>query len=978
MMTMTMTIPKNQHQLLPLLLVACVATTTSALGGAAKDDASQQQQLRHASSSTELSNKNDKNRKLQFPDFGLDLGNLDLENFDWDNFDLENFDFGNIDLQSINWSDLFGPDLDLDNICPIIEGISGIGQAFGIAGDCQCDGTVQDGLTVGCAFEEECVEPWVCGSIGLNVTLGETAGSSITADVCVDVVGSIPEICYGYSLSTAVDDTTPATQSCEATYDGHACICEIENSCLLINCGEFLPGAVMDTCQVVDHLATEVDASNLLPRFQVFDPNFQLGDFDIDWAALDWQNLDWRNFDLDTFWDNFDLNVENDDGVRNNTVAWTDIFGFDFDTVAICPALEQLAGLGAAFGIAGGCACEGSLTEGLAIGCSFADQCVDDLPCATVGFNVSLGETPGAFFTDICVDVDDGTYPEICYGYDLSAVPGSDVSQSCKATYGVDACRCQIDENSCMLIDCSDYLDGAVMDTCQYLGTTQSEADAAAFVPRFQVFDPNYQRDFGDLLDWTNIDWGNVDWQNFDLDSLFNQTDFANAEWSDIFGLDFDTTSVCPILEQFAGLGEEFGIAGGCACDGSLTEGLGIDCTFADQCLITDPTMVCGSVDFKLSLGQTPGAYSTDICVDLTDGEYPEICYSYDLSLMDSTISQSCEASYDGKACSCEIVDSCLTIDCTAYLPGAVMDSCQYLGGALQTGVDAANFLPRLQVLDPNFELNFDEVNWMNLDWANLDWRNFDVDSLWNHSDWANTEWNDIFDVDVDTSTICPVLEQFAGVGEEFGIAGGCACSGDSVSGLGLDCSFEEVCADDDLCGSTSLTFGFDGLGSISGEACVDFSEDQHPTTCFSYAIPLADQMTAPTCAATYGGAACICTIDEDFCVSIDCSDHDENAVTNTCSQVPTSWNTAEDASALVPRFSLATDDGETTDGTIQPGNGSVDDGETTDGTIQPGNGSVDNNPGSTDALNGSSGVGFARSSLILTVLGIGSIALLL
>eukprot|EP00339_Tiarina_fusa_P000905 CAMPEP_0117082806 /NCGR_PEP_ID=MMETSP0472-20121206/58317_1 /TAXON_ID=693140 ORGANISM="Tiarina fusus, Strain LIS" /NCGR_SAMPLE_ID=MMETSP0472 /ASSEMBLY_ACC=CAM_ASM_000603 /LENGTH=979 /DNA_ID=CAMNT_0004811205 /DNA_START=157 /DNA_END=3096 /DNA_ORIENTATION=+ len=979
-----MKIQKN-HRTVPLL-VALAAALAAAHTVDAKEQDNHHNKLRHVvdTSSREITNNNENNdenhRKLQFPDLGIDLGNLDLGdlgNFDWSQIDFENFDWSNIDLSTFNWGDLFGSDggnLDLDNICPIIEGLIGIGQEFGIAGGCGCDGDFTNGLSVSCAFEDECVEPWVCGSIGLNVTLGEAAGS-IAADVCVDLVGPIPEICYGYNLNEA--DST-ITQTCTASYDGNQCVCEISDSCLKIDCGLYLPGAVMDTCQVVDQLATEADAANLVPRFQVFDPDFLISEIDIDWSTLDWANLDWENFDLESFWNNFDLDAF-------NSTSWSDIFGFDFDTASICPALEQLAGLGEAFGIAGGCTCEGTLMSGLEIDCSFENQCAENLPdCATVGFNVSLGETPGAFSTDVCVDL--GTYPEICYKYDyITSADGAEITQSCEATYDNNECICEIDsENYCMLIDCGQFLPGAVMDTCQpLLAMTSSSGGAAtttvtqtlqaenavAFIPRFQVFEPDFQFDFGQDFDFTNLDWANLDLANFDLEGLFNQTDFATTEWGEIFGaINFETAAFCPLLEQFAGLGQDFGIVGGCTCEGSLNEGLGINCNFEDQCApaADDGIAACGSIDFGMSLGQTPGTYSTNICVELSDGVYPEVCYTYDLMTAadGSTIAQSCTATYDDNMCGCEIDEnSCMLIDCGNYLPGAVMDTCQYLGAdaTLQFGADAANFLPRFQVLDPNFEVNFEEVDWMSIDWTNLDWQNFDVDSLWNHSDWANTEWSDIFSADVDADSICPLLEHFAGVGAEFGIDGGCACSGDSVGGLGLDCSFQDVCVDGEetLCGSTTLGFDFDGLGAIVGEACVDFSGDEHPITCFKYSVPLADEMTAPTCEATYGGDGCDCAIDENFCVSIDCSDYNGNAVTSTCSQVLTSWNTAADATVLVPRFSLAADDGETSNGGTPPGNDGLQGGDT-------------------DALNNGSSASLARKSLVLAMVCIGSIALLL
>ena len=103
-----------------------------------------------------------------------------------------------------------------------------------------------------------------------------------------------------------------------------------------------------------------------------------------------------------------------------------------------------------------------------------------------------------------------------------------------------------------------------------------------------------------------------------------------NTDWSDIFNgqQQWDTPVLCPIVERLAGIGESFGIAGGCECTGTVSDGLGIQCDFADECINGDPNTACGSLDFDMSLGERPGSFSTNICVDnLFDGAYPEICY---------------------------------------------------------------------------------------------------------------------------------------------------------------------------------------------------------------------------------------------------------------------------------------------------------------------------------------------------------------
>ena len=718
---------------------------------------------------------------------------------------------------------------------------------------------------------------------------------------------------------------------------------------------------------------------------------------------IDWDNMDWSQLN---FLD--DLNLDDLD--------WSTFFGFlgvDNETspilenFEICPMIESLVGIGQAFGIAGDCTCEGSIADGMSVECQFDDQCIQPMVCGSVSFNVTLGQNVGGMVTDVCVDLaGESTLPEICYGYELSMLPDSNYEQSCTASYGGpnNQCICEMTDG-CFYINCEQYLPGAVMDTCQTapqlpqqpIGTTASSSrlqtadDAKELFPQFKMFEPDFELNF-DFIDWNSMDWENVDWSNFDFgDLVWNTTsgDFWDGinmddiKWGDMFGgFDFDITAICPALEQFAGIGQSFGVAGGCTCNGDLAEGLGIDCNFENECVSDNynSSMLpyCGSVDMDVSFGQVPNTYSTNVCAQLssTDGDdsYPEICYSYTMSMVDSSISLSCVATYGDTECSsCTIENFCMSMDCNNVLPGAAMDSCQHLDDVFMVDTSSDNnkavgagLMPRLQIFEPDFELDFGEIDWMSVDWENMDWPNFDMDSLWNHSNWDSTEWRDIFDINVDATMICPVLENLAGMGEEFGIAGGCACAGDSTSGLDLDCSFEEVCTDnndDSLCGSTDITFEFDDLGSIAGEACVDFAGDDHPNTCFSYNIPLADPNTLPECAATYGEAACGCTIDENFCVSIDCSAYDSAAVTDTCQTL--SWDTSDDVITFIPRFAQKSS---VTDG------GADDDVDETKPTEQEG---VQDNVSNAVTDNSSVGGSLFRS-LFVTTLGIWSALLLL
>jgi len=56
--------------------------------------------------------------------------------------------------------------------------------------------------------------------------------------------------------------------------------------------------------------------------------------------------------------------------------------------------------------------------------------------------------------------------------------------------------------------------------------------------------------------------------------------------------------------------------------------------------------------------------------------------------------------------------------------------------------------------------------------------------------------------------------------------------------------------------------------------------------TCYSYLIPVADQSTPRECGATYGEGNFRCTMDEKFCMSVDCTDFEPLALTDKCQMV--------------------------------------------------------------------------------------------
>jgi hypothetical protein len=601
-------------------------------------------------------------------------------------------------------------------------------------------------------------------------------------------------------------------------------------------------------------------------------PDFGWGD----WGDMDWDNFDFENFD----WANMNWG----DG------AWDDFLGnLDGEIFDVCPILESAIGMGQSFGLAGDCSCEGDMGTGLSIQCAFEDECVEDSEiCGAVSLNFTFGDENGTVSTSTCVDVENSV-KQICYTYGIDMT--DTLEQTCTATYGGDGCTCKF-QGFCLHVDCGAYLPGAVTSTCQEPEIQQDE-DVTTWIPRFKIFEPDYTGLAFEDIDVNNIDWMNFDWENFD----FSTVEWGNRGWEDLFAdQNFDNLSICPILESAISLGESFGIAAECTCYGAMTSGMSIACKF-DECI--DDTEICGSVDVNFSFDDL-GSVSAGTCFDLDNDEYRQICFVYEIPMADFSAT-TCSASYGGEACDCEIQDFCLSVDCSKYLPGLKMDTCQNI--EIKDEEDTTTFVPRFAIFDEAFEgYSFEDIDWQKLDWQNLDWENFSLDQVnWENTDLAATTWKDIFSDDMSDGLVCPVLRRVIDMSEEFGIAGDCSCDEGTEGGFNINCSFQDQCTDENICGSVDLKFGFDNVGSAKGNVCVDFSEDEHPETCFSYKVPIADRLSPPECAATFGGASCKCEIDENFCMAVDCSEHDPSAVIETCQVI--NLEKSNDAAMLVPRF---------------------------------------------------------------------------
>ena len=207
-------------------------------------------------------------------------------------------------------------------------------------------------------------------------------------------------------------------------------------------------------------------------------------------------NTDWSSDNAWTTW--FDNLLANSGGA---------------DGLDICPLLETAVGMGQAFGIEADCTCTGDMMTEMQIACSF-EQCIDTSTildgvttavsstsrqadddtnslCGMIGLNITFGGTAGGVTTSVCADFPGEQYQETCFSYEVSMVSGSTPTQSCMATYGGLECDCSIDNTFCLNVDCSSYLPGAAIDTCQML-SMQNEKDLMTWLPQFEVFASNF------------------------------------------------------------------------------------------------------------------------------------------------------------------------------------------------------------------------------------------------------------------------------------------------------------------------------------------------------------------------------------------------------------------------------------------------------------------------------------------------------
>jgi hypothetical protein len=239
----------------------------------------------------------------------------------------------------------------------------------------------------------------------------------------------------------------------------------------------------------------------------------------------------------------------------------------------------------------------------------------------------------------------------------------------------------------------------------------------------------------GDLPSWAQNWWADavsgIDWSS---DTAWQ--DWLGSLWAEGGGSGGEVLkNVCPILEAVVGMGQSFGVAGKCDCEGDVTTNVEIACSF-EECValgsgVSDGVddgsnialaeqkaaeTICGSVAMNVTFGGAKGAVTTSVCADFPNSGFQETCFSYDLSMADGKLSQSCQATYGGADCLCLIEDFCLTVNCSSVLPGAAMDTCQML--SMLDGADLASWVPKFEIFDSNFVLG--KSNVLILCWCSL------------------------------------------------------------------------------------------------------------------------------------------------------------------------------------------------------------------------------------------------------------------
>jgi len=214
----------------------------------------------------------------------------------------------------------------------------------------------------------------------------------------------------------------------------------------------------------------------------------------------------------------------------------------------------------------------------------------------------------------------------------------------------------------------------------------------------------------GNIIEWGN-DGAWEEWLSSLLNGGFfqgNDEDFTlqNSEL-DVGDLNFGDTDVCSLVEMAIGMAPSFGVEANCLCNGDFATGLDVNCSF-DQCASSN-SAVCGKVNLTFSFGGPDGTVDASVCADFANDAFEKSCVSYKLDMTggSGTPAQTCEATYGGNQCECSIDNTfCLSIDCTPFLPGGKVDTCQML--SMVDAGDLSGFFPDFEAFQPGFGDNED------------------------------------------------------------------------------------------------------------------------------------------------------------------------------------------------------------------------------------------------------------------------------
>jgi len=212
-------------------------------------------------------------------------------------------------------------------------------------------------------------------------------------------------------------------------------------------------------------------------------------------------------------------------------------------------------------------------------------------------------------------------------------------------------------------------------------------------------------------------------------------------------------------------------------------------------------------------------------------------------------------------------------------------------------------------LIGDGFDFNFENI--LSIDWTNTNaWQELLTDVM---------DGIDMSEIELDWTDVnaCGVIQLVNGIAPSFGVNGNCTCDGNLATGLDIGCGFSGCAFDDEEgCGEVSLDMslaqGEDaGAGLVDIQACTKFNNDDDDDdeafeeACISYAVDMSnDGKPVSTCSASYGDGTCGCSIDDNSCVTVDCSDIRQDAVMEQCMPLGL-MRTKSDFDNFIPQFNM-------------------------------------------------------------------------